>query len=179
MDPRKRTLIALQLVAGPAVLASYVYSFGRYPALVDDMWGGVPDAIRGVYTAWMFAAATGYLVFTAAFVFRTDAASARVLGRGYGMLLPLYALVLLPSAAWMPLTGAMLEGPAPGLWPLVVAGLWLTLAGSLGLLVATLLSETGWSRPWRVAAVVGAAAFCVQTVGLDGIVWVWLFTPPA
>jgi len=25
---------------------------------------------------------------------------------------------------------------------------------------------------------IGAAAFCVQTVLLDGIVWVWLFTPP-
>jgi hypothetical protein len=179
MDPRKRAIVALQVLGGPLVLISYAYSFGRYPALVDDMWGGVPEAVRGVYTGWMFVAAAGYLLFTYVFVFRTDPGSARLLGTGYGVLLPLYALVLIPSAAWMPLTGAMLEAPAPGLWPVVVAGLWLTLAGSLGLLAATWSKQPAWPPPWRVLAVLGAVAFCVQTVVLDGIVWVWLFEPPA
>lgn len=172
-------LAVLQAVGGPAVLGSYAYSFNRYPDLVTDMWGGVPEQIRGVYTAWMFVAAAGYLIFTYLFVFRTDPAVARVGSRRYTRLFTLYALVLFPSAAWMPMTGALLEGPAPHLWWPVKIGLWLTLIGSLGLLVATARTEPRWRGPGRPLAIAGALAFCFQTVVLDGIVWVWLFTPPA
>ena len=179
MHSKRTPLAAIQLVGGPLVLGSYFYSFGRYPDLVGAMWGGVPDALRSVYTAWMFVAATGYLVFTYLFMFRTDPREARVLGGDYNVLTLLYALVLFPSAAWMPLTGEMLEGPAPGLWTFVKLDLWLTLIGSLGLLAATVRIEAGWRRSTRALAVTAAAAFCVQTVLLDGIVWVWLFPAPA
>ena len=173
-----KALAALQLVGGPAVLGSYLYSFSRFPELVGGMWGGVPEAIRGVYTSWMFVAAAGYLVFTYLFVFRTDPGSARVTGRPYRLLLVHYALVLIPSAAWMPMTGLLLEGPAPGFWWPIKIGLWLTLAGSLGLLLACIRTEPRWPGPWRPLAIAGALAFCLQTVLLDGIVWVWLFEPP-
>lgn len=182
MDDARRhraILAALQIVGGPAVLGSYVYSFQRFPDLIDGMWGGVPEGIRGIYTAWMFVAATGYLLFTWAFLFRSEPGRTRILGRGYGLLHLFYALVLFPSAAWMPLTGLLLEGPSPALWLPVKLVLWATLAGSLGLLAATLGKRPAWPAGLRVAAIAGAAGFCVQTVLLDGIVWVWLFQPPA
>ncbi len=179
MHRDQKILAALQLIGGPAVLGSYLYSFSRFPDLVSGMWGGVPEAIRGVYTAWMFVAATGYLLFTYLFLFRTDPAEARIAGQPYSRLLVYYALVLIPSAAWMPMTGILLEGPTPALWWPVKIGLWLTLAGSLGLLVASARTEPRWPGPWRPLAIAGALGFCFQTVILDGIVWVWLFTPPA
>ena len=179
MHPTQRTFAALQLVGGPAVLGSYLYSFSRWPALVGDMWGGVPDSLRFVYTAWMFVAAAGYLTFTALFFFRTDPEKARVYGVGYGILNLHYALVLLPSAAWMPLTGLMLENASGLLWWPIKIGLWLTLAGSLGLLASCITLEPRWPRGLRALAIAGALAFCFQTVVLDGLVWVALFTPPA
>ena len=175
MHPQKILLSCLQLVVGPLVLGSYVYSVGRYPDLVGAMWGGVPDALRPIYTAWMFVAAAGYLTFTYLFLFRTAPDSARVLGSGYGILNLLYALVLFPSAAWMPLTGEFLEGPSLGLWWLVKADLWLTLTGSLGLLAATVTLTPAWPGRIRGLAIASAVGFCIQTVLLDGIVWVWLF----
>lgn len=168
-------LLVLQLVLGPAVLASYVDSFTRHPDLVDAMWGGVPEALRGLYTSWMFVAAAGYLVLGYAFLFRTDPDEARILGRGYRLLLVLYTLVLLPSATWMPLTGLLLAGPTPWLWWPVVLGLWLTAAGSLGLIAAAFTTRPHWSGPWRPIAIAASLGFGFQTIVLDGIVWVALF----
>jgi len=103
MSRDQRRFLALQLALGPTVLGSYVYGFAFWPDALAAMWGGVPDAMRGVYTAWMFVAAAGYLVLAPA---------------------------LFLHAASAPLPGA-----------------------------------------WRIAAPLGAAAFCVQTVLLDAIVW--------
>ena len=154
----------LQLLGGPAVLGSYVYGFAHWPDAVSAMWGGVPQAIRPLYTSWMFVAATGYLVFTALFFSRPEPPPRVNL---------FYALVLVGSALWMPATRLHLDGALPFAW------VWLDLfgvaLGSLGLLtsVAALAPRPpGWLRGLALA---GAAGFCVQTVGLDAIVWPLLF----
>jgi hypothetical protein len=156
------------------VLGSYVYGFARWPDAVSAMWGGVPEAIRPLYTGWMFVAAAGYLVFTHLFFFRTDAAAARLLGgRDYGALNALYALVLVGSALWMPATKLHLDGALP------FAFVWLDLvgvaAGSLGLLGAVATLAPRPPGAWRALALAGAASFCVQTVLLDAIVWPLLY----
>jgi hypothetical protein len=156
------------------VLGSYVYGFAHWPDAVSAMWGGVPEAIRPLYTSWMFVAAAGYLAFTYLFFFRTDAAAARLLGgRGYGALNGLYALVLVGSALWMPATKLHLDGALP------FALVWLDLlgvaAGSLGLLAAVATLAPRPPRVLRALALAGAAGFCVQTVLLDAIVWPLIF----
>ncbi len=168
-------LWSLQILGGGAVLVSYGWSAAQYPDLLDAMWGGVPSAWRTPYVAWMFVAAAGYLV-----------ATARLLGLAGGeapeparqrLLAAAYGAILLPSALWMPLTGALLAGPAPGLWPLVVAVLWIVAAGSLALLaLAAGLAGPGRSDP---IASLGVAALSIQTVLLDAVIWVAVFTPPA
>jgi hypothetical protein len=146
------------------VLGSYAYGFAHWPDAVSAMWGGVPDAIRPLYTSSMFVAAAGYLGFTALFFLRPEPPP-RVNSR--------YGLVLVGSALWMPATKLHLDGALPFAW------VWLDLlgvaVGSLGLLgaVAALAPRpAGWLRTLALA---GAAGFCVQTVLLDAIVWPLLF----
>jgi hypothetical protein len=156
------------------VLGSYVYGFATWPDAVSAMWGGVPEAIRPLYTSWMFVAAAGYLVFTYLFFVRTDPGTARLLGgRGYGALHALYALVLVGSALWMPATKLHLDGALP------FAFVWLDLlgvaAGSLGLLAAVATLAPRPPGALRTLALLGAAGFCVQTVLLDAVIWPLLF----
>jgi len=164
MHPRRARFIALQLLGGPAVLGSYVYGATHWPDAVSAMWGGVPEAIRPLYTSWMFVAAAGYLVFTSLFLFRSEPPP-RVNA--------FYAFVLVGSALWMPATKLHLDGALP------FAFVWLDLlavaAGSLGILVSVAVltpRPPGWLRALALA---GAAGFCVQTVLLDATIWPLLF----
>jgi hypothetical protein len=179
MHPERRRFLALQLVFGPAVLASYAICIGFWPEASARMWGGVPESIRGVYTGWMFVAAAGYLAFTAALLIHADPARARVaFGFDYPALHAMYAALLVGSMLWMPLTKWHLGGAIP--FALVVVDLWFVAAGSLALLATSLRLAPPLPGAWRVAAPLGAAAFCVQTVLLDALVWpaLWLSAAP-
>ncbi len=162
--------LALQLALGPAILATYAFGFAHWPGTVRAMWGGVPDAVRGVYTGWMFVAAAGYLAFTPALFLHASPLRSRVAGGlPYTALHAMYAAVLGGSALWMPLTKWHLDGAVP--FALVVLDLALVAAGSLALLATTLRLTPPLPGAWRTAAPLGAAAFCVQTVLLDAIAW--------
>ena len=173
--PAVRELAWLNLAGGSAVLLSYAWGFLARPEAVGALWGGVPEAARPLYTLNMFLAAGGYFLFTPFVLFRLPPDATRLTGGyGYGVFRRLYALVLLPSAAWMPLTFLVVEG-----WPIF----WLvrlTLAavafGSLGLLAA-LLALREPRAPGRALAVAGLVPFCVQTAVLDALVWPAFFGP--
>ncbi len=170
MHRERRRFLTLQLVFGPAVLASYALCIGLWPETSARMWGGVPESIRGVYTAWMFVAAAGYCAFTPALFLHADPERTRVaFGHGYGALHAMYAALLVGSMLWMPLTKWHLDGAIP--FAVVVLDLWIVAGGSLALLATTLRLAPPLPGVWRVAAPLGAAAFCVQTVLLDALVW--------
>lgn len=170
MHRNRAFFLALQLALGPAVLGSYALGVARWPAAVAAMWGGVPEAARPLYTAWMFAAAAGYLVFTPALFLHAHPAHSRVaFGLPYPALLAFYAVTLGGSALWLPLTKWHLDGSVP--FAAVVLDLALVAAGSLGLLASTLQLTPSLPGAWRVAAPLGAAAFCVQTLLLDAVIW--------
>jgi hypothetical protein len=82
----------------------------------------------------------------------------------------LYALVLLSSALWLPLTSHVLEQPDPGAWAVVRIDLALVALGFLGLLASLLGLGSGAPRG-RGLAVAGLVPFCLQTAVLDAIVW--------
>jgi hypothetical protein len=158
MSRDQRVFLTLQLALGPAVLGSYAYGFAVWPDAVAAMWGGVPAAMRGVYTAWMFVAAAGYLAFTPALFLHAVSAP-----RVHAM----FAAVLVGSVLWMPLTKWHLDGALP--FAIVVLDLWLVAAGSVALLVTA--HRVALPGAWRFAAPLGARAFCLQTVMLDAILW--------
>jgi hypothetical protein len=143
-----------------------------YPDSVGDVWGGVPESLRPVYTVSMLTAAAGYFAFTGFLFFGPDPERVRIAGRyRFPLLSALYALILVPSALWMPLTFAMLESPGAGLWAAIRGVLALVGVGSVGLLAALLRLEPREPRWAWGLAVLGLAAFCFQTAVLDALVW--------
>jgi hypothetical protein len=178
LSPRA-TLIALNVVGGLAVLASYAWGTFVHPEAMGALWGGVPESLRPLYTVNMLLAAAGYFLFTPYIVFRLRPEAARIGARhGYGLFHGLYLLVLLPSALWLPLTVAMVASPSLALWWTIRLVLAAVGVGSLGLVAALVALRE--APPGRVRALVGLVPFCVQTAVLDALVWpAWFPVPPA
>ena len=178
MHSMKRSLLWLNGVGGAAVLASYVLGLGSSAELGASLWGGVPESARGFYTLNMFLAAAGYFLFTPYILFRLPAEGPLVAGRfGFGLFHLLYALVLVPSALWLPLTAHVIAQPSALAWFAVRVDLALVALGSLGLLASLLALPPGAPRG-RALAVIGLIPFCLQTVLLDAIVWPAFFPVP-
>ena len=174
MMASRQSLIAINVIGGAAVLTSYVVGLGSISG--DALWGGVPASVRPIYTVNMFLAAAGYFLFTPYILFRLNPGETRIAGRfGYGLFHLLFALVLLPSALWLPLTEHMLEQPSMLAWASVRIDLALVAIGSLGLLAA--LVGLGPAAPrGRAWAIAGLVPFILQTAVLDAIVWPALFS---
>lgn len=169
LAPNARSLAALNVVGGTLVLGSYVWGLSAVSG--DALWGGVPEALRPLYTLNMFLAAAGYFLFTPYILLRVVPAASREPGkRGPGFFRACYALVLIPSALWLPLTALHLEQVASWSWALVRLDLALVALGSLGLLMG-LLGLGSEAPRGRALAIAGLAPFLLQTVVLDAIVW--------
>ena len=165
-------LVLLNVLGGIAVLGSYVAAFTGSADFKDGLWGGVPESLRSVYTANMLLAAAGYFPFTWLFARKTTPAEFRaVTGAPYTLLFALYALVLIPSALWLPMTARMIEAPDPQLWFQIRAVLAMVGIGSTGILLAAFrhAAKRGGATSW--AAAVGAVPFFLQTAILDALVW--------
>jgi hypothetical protein len=120
----------------------------------------------------MLLAAAGYFPFTWLFVVRTRPDEFRATtGFRYALLFALYALVLIPSALWLPLTAKMLLAPDPQLWCWIRVVLALVGIGSTGILLISFrfACTRGGAASW--AAAIGSLPFFVQTAILDAIVW--------
>jgi hypothetical protein len=172
LHPARRLFAAINVLGGVAVLGSYALGIAAHPDTRGEVWGGVPQGLRPLYTVSMLLAAAGYFAFSGFVWLRLDPERTRIAGRfGFGLLNALYALILAPSALWMPLTFEMLEAPSAGLWAAIRLVLAAVGLGSLGLLAALLAvrpREPAWAHALAVA---GCAAFAVQTALLDALVW--------
>jgi hypothetical protein len=69
------------------------------------------------YTASMALAAAGFFAFTYFLVVHADLDEAPIAGRlRYSLFLGVYAVILVPSALWLPLTSAMIQHLSSVLW---------------------------------------------------------------
>jgi len=173
MHAHQLALGLINVAGGIMVLGSYAHGIITHPANRDAIWGGVPETIKPLYTLNMLFAAAGYLAFTYFVMFRLNPDNAQLANlSGYKVFYIIYALILFPSALWMPLTYAALGHPGSSLYywavriTLAVVGL-----ASLGLLGVLLSLHSSESSPTYWLAVAGSVFFCIQTAVLDGIVW--------
>jgi hypothetical protein len=176
MHSMKMLMLLINITGGTAVLGSYLQGILAHPHAAETLWGGVPQSIRPFYTAGMFLAAAGYFAFTYFILFLLDPRQVRISQRfGFSVFNALYAAILLPSALWMPLTFLAVEQSNLGLLWVVRIVLVMVGLASLGLLFS-LLKVVPRKPVWaHHLAIAGSAAFCVQTVLLDAIVWVAYF----
>lgn len=173
MHNQQIALGLINIVGGVLVLGSYAYGLTTHPANRDAIWGGVPEAIKPLYTANMLIAAAGYLAFTYFVLFRLHPDSAQLANlSGYKVFYIIYAFILLFSALWMPLTYAALGHPGTSMYYWAVR-IVLAIVGlaSLALLSVLLSLHTSEASPTYWLAVAGAVFFCIQTAVLDAAVW--------
>ena len=177
MRVEKWLLVIVILVGGICVLSSYAFGSQSQSGGVDILWGGVPQAVWSLYTIGMILAAVGYFFVLYFILFCLNPTTTRVAGRyGFPIFLLIFTLVLIPSALWMPLTSLAIEQSSQFYLWLVRLVLWVVAAASLGLLYALLTIEPRIPRWAHWFAVMGSLAFCLQTVVLDAIVWVSMFS---
>ncbi|MBN2258179.1 MAG: hypothetical protein JW704_10195 [Anaerolineaceae bacterium] len=171
MHQLKKSLILINILGGLAVLGSYAWGFLTFPNAADILWGGVPPDLRPVYTVSMFLAAAGYFIFSI-FILHLDADKAEIPKKnGYRIFNALYAVILISSALWLPLTMLTIRQASPLMVWLVRLDLAVVAIASLGLFHALLKvhpRKTAWLQR---LAVLGCVFFCFQTVVLDAIVW--------
>lgn len=164
--------MALIGVGGIAVLASYVLAFAYEPAIRAALWGDLPEgSVRTFYTVNMLLAAASFFPATLALGFATPLKSfEQRTGFSFRTLLAAYAAILLPSAAWLPLTALYIQGPSSLLWWLIRLDL---LAVGLGASVVGVMlirrARGGPASAWAVAAFF--FFFWLQTMVLDALVW--------
>jgi hypothetical protein len=176
MHAQKKAWLAINVVGGAAVLGSYVHGLATHPDTRNALWGTVPAELQAVYGVTMWLAAGGYFLFSYYFLLRTDPDTVRFGSRfGFGLVNALYALIMVTSALWMPLTFAYLQSPEPGLWLAVRADLFGVALGSIGLLVALFTMRPRAEGLAGVLALLGLLLFCLQTAFLDPLVWPQFF----
>src|SRR5690606_30667536 len=159
------------LILGPLVLLSYVFSASTWPGHTEALWGDIPERFRSVYVTNMFLAAFGYLTILYYVLRHTYEGATRFIGAfGLGYVNFATVLILIPSAIWMPLTSYALDQQLDLLIAIQVV-LWLVAAGSLLLLMGLFTVTPDVPRKPLMVARAGAIFFCVQTVVLDAVVW--------
>ena len=168
----RSSFAVLNVVGGLCVLGSYAVGLALHPESRGAVWGDLPASLQPLYTLCMLLAAAGYFLFTHYVCFALDTARVRVFGRfGFGAFTALYALILLPSALWMPLTFRFIEEGGLPLWIAIRGVLLLVGLASLALIAAIASAEPRAGSWPRRTALLGAGLFSLQTALLDALVW--------
>jgi len=172
MHPQKKRWLAINVLGGIAVLGSYAHGLITHPETRNLLWGDMPEPLKNVYGVTMWLAAGGYLAFVHYFLFRVDAAEARVGQQfGFGVVNVCCAAVVVGAALWMPLTFAYLDDPSSTLWLLIRTDLIVVGIGAVGLIV-TLFNLRPRPMGWAgTLAIVALLLFALQTTFLDPFVW--------
>ncbi|MDP8223925.1 MAG: hypothetical protein P9L99_11235 [Candidatus Lernaella stagnicola] len=176
MQRTKLELFLINLAGGVAVLGSYAYGLLTHPGRGNELWGGVPDGLQGVYGISMLLAAAGYLLFFFHVVVRMRPEEVKLFrGLPFRFFHVLFGMILLPSSLWMTLTFAYLDTPTTLLWLAVRLVLALVALGSLLMLIALAQLRRRAPDQFWWPSVLGAALFTFHTLVLDALLWPALF----
>ena len=165
---RRGLFMLVNVVGGMAVLSSYGVWLGNPAHDGSALWGSLGSPARTLYTASMLAAAAGYFVFLEHLVRREIDG---LTSNAFATLLTIFALILFPSALWMPLTFEFLAAPSAAVWWAMRVTLLVVAAASVALILFLVRLEAPPESSGRRWAVLGAAAFALQTAVLDAFIW--------
>jgi hypothetical protein len=179
MPANRKLLFYINVLGGFAVLGSYAWGFYRHANASTILWGSVPAWIRPYYSIGMLIAALGYFAFTYCILFQIDPAQVKIFNRfRFSAFNVIYAVILLPSACWMPFTFLAVQTANPFLYCLV--RIILIVVGLASICLFAALVSLRPRRPTWVnhLAVAGSIFFCIQTAILDAAIWGSLFHLP-
>lgn len=173
MNAQRRSLLILIAIGGSAVLGSYLLVFD--PEVQAGIWGGVPESLKGFYTVNMLLAAASFFPATFLLGWKTDLGDfASETGLPFEALIGAYAAILVPSAAWLPLTSFYIQSPSALLWLVIRIDLLLVGLGATALAYMLIRRATrGPALAW--GAVAFFFFFWLQTMVLDALVWPWYY----
>lgn len=171
MDPQKIILLLINVVGGAAVLGSYVLGLRGKTGGADALWGGVPAKVRPVYTVSMLLSAVGYLAVLYYLFFGLTPDEVVIAGSGFALFFPIFLLILIPSALWMPLTNAYVSEPRTSVWLAIRTVLFIVGFASVALAWAFFALEVDERGAAHWLAVAGSCYFAFHTLILDAILW--------
>lgn len=174
MKKVQRWFLAFNAAGGLLVLGSYALGILTHEAPADTLWGATPAEVRPWYTVSMLLAAAGYFAFLQHLLFRVDPSRVALPG-GFATLFVVFALILIPSALWMPLTFHHAESATACGWWAVRSVLFIVALGSLALTGCLLFIRPSPATISWLLAVAGAAIFAFHTTFLDALLWPVLF----
>jgi hypothetical protein len=171
MDPQKIILLLINVVGGAAVIGSYVLGLRGKTGGADALWGRVPTKVRPVYTVSMILSAIGYLAVLYYLFFELVPDEVLIAGSGFALFFPIFLLILIPSALWMPLTNAYVADPRTSVWRAIRTVLLIVGFASVALAWTFFALEGDERSTAHWFAVVGSCYFAFHTLILDGILW--------
>ena len=172
METEQSILAVVNIIGGIAVLGSYALGIRSHPDTKGKAWGGVPAGLKPYYTLSMLLAAAGYLAFAYLILFEVDPDEIETMGGAdFPVFYVICAVILIPSALWMPLTYSMIENPGTVKWYSIRLVLGVVGIASLVLLVSLItLDPREPGIPYWIATI-GIGFFCIQTALLDALIW--------
>ena len=176
MDEQKIWFLAINVLGGIAVIASYVAGLVSHPNTEGLLWGRITQRLKAVYLVTMPLAALGYLLVLYFIIFHLDSRIVHVAGyKGFPVLDIIYIVILVFSAFWMPLTYKLVETHWSGWWLYIRLVLFAVGLASLALLCSLLVIDQKEPALSYWLAVGGAAMFFIQTGILDAVLWPAVF----
>jgi hypothetical protein len=176
VDGQSIALLLINLFGGAAVIGSYVLGLRGRPGGSSALWGGVSERLQPVYTASMVLSGIGYLAVLFFIFFRLHPGEVMIGGWfGFSLFYPIFLLILIPSALWMPLTRRYVGSPRTGTWIAIRVVLLVVGLASIALAWALLALEPNAHGAAYWLAVAGSSYFAFHTFVLDAILWAALF----
>ena len=177
MDTQKLILLLVNVVGGVAVIGRSTY-LGLAESQGRRILSGVGSRREcGRYTpSPMVLSAIGYLAVLYFIFFRLVPSEVIIGGRfGFTLFYPIFLLILIPSALWMPLTNHYASDPGTAVWIAVRTVLFIVGLASIALAWAFFALKPNDRGTAYWLAVAGSTYFAFHTFVLDAIVWAALF----
>lgn len=169
--------VLINVIGGVAVIGGYALGLSMYSEHREALWGGIQGHLRNGFTTSMLFAATGYLTFCSATIFKggADGFGVNQIFGQYSLSI-LSAIFLLSASLWMPTTIAFVHTGVSYWWGIAVFSLWITALSLLWMTGMVAFSDVqSISGIIKYSSLIGLAYITFHCMILDAVCWVWLF----